>query len=829
MAAKILLIDESTEECANIREILADFDVLVAKNAVEAIDKLKNHAKIELVLLDLALPNQEAFRIIAEIKENKLSKRIRIVILTQNEQIGEEAKALRVGAGDYVRKPFSPAGLRARLHVQLEILRQQKYSDYEEEERNFIFKTIFEQSPIGILVSRSAKPSTNAYDFEYETNPMYEKITGHKQAEFDKLKWPSITHPDDLSACFEKFRQLQEGLISDYTIEKRYVRPDGSIVWANLAVAAIRHGDGIKAGDHLCLVQDITERKVAEAALAESERSKSVLLSHLPGMAYRCRYDREWTMKFVSEGCYDLTGYSPDSLLNNNELSFNDIIAPEYQEVLCQQWANNLHKQQSFKYEYEIITANGERKWVLEMGQGIYDDSGNVEALEGIIIDITDRKKYELELAYTGGHDRSTGLYNYCSLQNFMESDKLQNERLKKAIILLKLNKMSAINSTYGYSFTEKVVKDIANKLSAFVSENRLLFRIFADKLVFYYTDYHSRQELETFCESVIATLSKTQIMQVIGCGIGVTELDQGNCDTNTAIINASEAAKRANENSVFGYYFVDDELIEAIRRDAEIQNNLISIANETGKSNIFLEYQPILSLKDNTIDGFEALARMQSEKLGRIAPVEFISLAEKMQLIVPIGLQIMRKACNFLRRLQLAGYSKTTIGVNISAIQFFRAEFVDDIIKIINETEVDASRVCIEITESVFLGNYEDINAKLACLQKIGIKVAIDDFGVGYSSLAREGELNVDYLKIDKVFIDKLLRITPDKAIAGDIIAIAHRRGHRVVAEGVEHELQVKYLAKHHCDYIQGFLYSKPLAEEDAIALMAKTNRTHC
>ena len=463
------------------------------------------------------------------------------------------------------------------------------------------------------------------------------------------------------------------------------------------------------------------------------------------------------------------------------------------------------------------------------MGQGIFDDAGNVEALEGIIIDITDRKKFELELTYTGGHDRSTGLYNYCSLQSFMGSDKLKNERLKSALILLKFNKLSAIYSTYGYSFTEKAVKDIANELSAFVSESRLLFRIFSDKLVFYITDYGSRQELETFCEAVIAALNKTQIMQVIGCGIGVSELNQCSCDTNKAIINALEAAKRANENSVFGYYFVDDKLIAAISRAAEIQNDLISIDNGVGKSSIFLEYQPILGLKNNTIDGFEALVRMQSEKLGRIAPLEFISVAERTQLIVPLGLQIMRKACTFLRRLQLSGYGKTTIGVNISAIQFFRAEFVDDIIKIIEETKVDPSKLCIEITESIFLGNYDDINAKLAFLRNMGIKVSIDDFGVGYSSLAREGELNIDYLKIDKVFIDKLLRVTPDKAIAGDIIAIAHRRGHRVVAEGVEQELQLKYLAKHHCDYIQGFLFSKPLAEEDAVALLAKINHASC
>ncbi|MEA4825190.1 MAG: response regulator [Clostridium sp.] len=124
MAAKILLINESTEECRNIKEILNDFDVLVANNASDAIEKLTTDEEIDLALIDLALPKKDAFKIIAVMKNNELNKKVRIVILTQDEQIGEEAKALRFGAGDYVRKPFSPAGLRARLHVQLEILRQ---------------------------------------------------------------------------------------------------------------------------------------------------------------------------------------------------------------------------------------------------------------------------------------------------------------------------------------------------------------------------------------------------------------------------------------------------------------------------------------------------------------------------------------------------------------------------------------------------------------------------------------------------------------------------------------------------------------------------------
>ena len=126
----------------------------------------------------------------------------------------------------------------------------------------------------------------------------------------------------------------------------------------------------------------------------ESERSKSVLLSHLPGLAYRCNYDKEWTMQFVSAGCFDLTGYKSESLLYNRDISFNDLIVPEYRETLRKEWKRILRDRNSFNHEYEIITSSGERKWVLEMGEGVFNN-GKVVALEGIIIDITRRKNIE--------------------------------------------------------------------------------------------------------------------------------------------------------------------------------------------------------------------------------------------------------------------------------------------------------------------------------------------------------------------------------------------------------------------------------------------------
>jgi len=144
-------------------------------------------------------------------------------------------------------------------------------------------------------------------------------------------------------------------------------------------------------------IADNAKRNLAEQALTESERSKSMLLANLPGMAYRCRYDCDWTMQFVSEGCFALTGYKPDSLLYNKDLAYNDIISPKYRELLFNEWARIINGNKIFKYEYPIITASGEEKWVYEQGQPIYNESGEIIALEGLIIDIDDKIKAQLE------------------------------------------------------------------------------------------------------------------------------------------------------------------------------------------------------------------------------------------------------------------------------------------------------------------------------------------------------------------------------------------------------------------------------------------------
>ena len=227
------------------------------------------------------------------------------------------------------------------------------------------------------------------------------------------------------------------------------------------------------------------------------------------------------------------------------------------------------------------------------------------------------------------------------------------------------------------------------------------------------------------------------------------------------------------------------------------------------------------MNIKTGKISGFEALARFKSQKLGLVQPSEFIPIAEEMQLIVPIGLRVINEACKFIKKLETAGFDNINISVNVSVIELLRDEFIDALKTLIKNAEINAKNLGIEVTESIIMDNFEIINEKLYKLREMGIEVSIDDFGTGYSSLSRESELNVCNLKIDKYFIDKINEQNSDKIIAGDIISMAHKQGHFVVAEGVENKEQYEYLLKNNCDFIQGYYIGKPLDENGVIKLL--------
>lgn len=689
-----------------------------------------------------------------------------------------------------------------------------------------LYRSVFNEAPIGIAIVNGKNFISQSEFGNMNINPMFEKILGRKSFELETVQWPDITHPDDLEADLEKFEQFKKGEIPGYSMEKRFIRPDGSIVWTNMIISAFL-GGGDNHSMHLCLLEDITARKETEESYKESERSKSVLLSHLPGLAYRCKYDRDWTMQFVSEGCLELTGYPPESLLYNRDLSYNELISPEYHELLWREWEYTLQRRIPFKYEYEIITATGERKWVLELGQGIFNDKGEVEALEGIILDISNRKEMENVLKFNSEHDTWTGLYNRKYLHQVLEQDFKGDILEKSALVGINLSPIHLLSLKYGFQYSQEIIKKIAEALKLYCNDTHMLFNTYEYRFAFYVKGYKNKLQLISFCKSIASMLSSILSAERISGGIGVIEIDDKNTDIELLLKNLLIASEKAinNYETSFEICFFGEEMAEQIIREDMISRELSQIIANEKSDRLFLQYQPILDLDTNTICGFEALARLNSEHFGSISPIEFIPIAEKNRLIIALGDVILYKALCFLKKLSENGFDNINVSVNVSAIQLWKNDFAEKVIDMVKSMQVNPTNVGIEITESIFASNYQEINKTLGKLKDFGIKIAIDDFGTGYSSLARERELNVNCLKIDKSFIGKLSTIDPDYAITRDIISMAHKLGHSVIAEGIEFDTQKQYLEMFGCDKIQGFLIGKPMDEELALELLKKHN----
>ena len=340
------------------------------------------------------------------------------------------------------------------------------------QEQEEFFRTVYEQSPVGIIF-------TNLEGKIINSNSMYEKILGRSKEEINSIDWRTITPPEDLREDLQKMEELKKNVLENKSFIKQYLKADQTYVWVNMTMAPIKNNT--ENYGYVCICEDISERIKAEKKLIESERSNSMLLSNLPGMAYRCNYDRDWTMHFVSEGCFELTGYRPESLLQNKELTFNDLILPDFRDVLWDKWTQVLKKRVIFKEEYSITTASGETKWVYEQGQGVYTDDGEVEAIEGLIIDISERKKKEDEIQYINYHDTLTGIYN----RRFFEEEKQRcdsENNFPLSVIIGDINGLKLINDSLGHMEGDKLIITIAGILKDCCSAEDILARTGGDE-----------------------------------------------------------------------------------------------------------------------------------------------------------------------------------------------------------------------------------------------------------------------------------------------------------------------------------------------------------
>jgi len=499
---------------------------------------------------------------------------------------------------------------------------------------------------------------------------------------------------------------------------------------------------------------------------------------------------------------------------------------------------SGIHNREFYNGMWEIIRSEGIWQgeiWNKRKSGDIYpewlsiveikDELGNVTNYCGIFMDLSERKKVEQQLEKRASTDSLTDVNNRFSYLNKMNTLLAASNKQKEqqhAIFFLDLDRFKQVNDTLGHAIGDLLLVEVANRLKSLLNSKDIVARYGGDEFVLTLTNIHHPREAAKFAEEIIHEIEKPvkvnnqEIFISTSIGISIYPHDG---DTAEELVNRADKAmyyaKQSGRNR-FSFYF--DEL----NTDA---NRLILLDSEIRKAienrNFTLYFQPKVDVKYNKIIGFEALVRWNSEKLGYVSPAEFIPYAEETGLIIPISEIIIEKACEELGNLRDAGYSKLPISINISSIHFQQADFLDSIQKILVRNNTSAHNFEIEVTERTVMNNDVDTISKLVRLKQLGFKISIDDFGTGYSSLSYLVRFPVDYLKIDKSFIQHIVNLADKQAIVDAIIQMAHRLNMQVIAEGVESSQQLNQLATMGCDFIQGYYYSKPVPLEELIEFL--------
>lgn len=593
----------------------------------------------------------------------------------------------------------------------------------------------------------------------------------------------------------------------------------------------IHVADQIKAGNHAIRIctpyQDELGQMVGDVnemldVLCESELRFRQLADNIHEVFWMTSPDKN-QMLYVSSAYKKIWG-KPLSSLMENPHEWLESIHPEDRPMVAQALGKQVRGE--YNLEYRIVRPDGKLRWIHDRAFPVCNAQGVVYRVVGVAEDITQQKlaMYQLQsseerLDFLAHHDPLTGLPNrlLINMRLGRAIERAIEPRRKLAFLMIDLDRFKNVNDSFGHAMGDELLQLVSKRLSSMIRAENAVSRFGGDEFTVLLEDVAEVEVVADLANQLIGVLSEPYWLSIgvqvsIGASVGISLFPEHGQSEIVLLQNADAALYEAKANGRGRYRFYREEMSRTVRERIEMETRLRE-AIDQGRLRVY--YQPQIDLRSGKVVGAEALVRWQKAEGSFVPPADFIPVAEESGLIAQIGEWVLREACLQAQRWLLAGYPPLVLAVNLSPRQTQHCDVVAKVSEILQDTSFPARYLELELTESALMRHEDDVLTMLHQLRALGIRLAIDDFGTGYSSLSYLKHFPLDVLKIDKSFVDDIVQSQQERELVSTIINMGHILGFAVLAEGVETEAQRDFLARHHCDYYQGFLTSPALTAE--------------
>lgn len=637
-------------------------------------------------------------------------------------------------------------------------------------------------------------------------------------------KWREHIHNEDLSYALYKLDKTLLNSDGIYENALRIRTAKGNYRWI-VTTGKVQYNECGKpvaiAGSHI----DITEKLQLEEDLKMERKLLEVILNDIPIVVIRC--DSQGKIITVNKYFNELFKFEEDEFIGKSILN---LVADDPNRLKATNIISDIVSGKKIKdMEIELITKDNQKKTIIWSNSFLLNEENRVKDILFIGGNITERKEMENQLYNLAYYDQLTGLPNKYKLEKDMEEfvKKSRDENIELVFVYADIDDFNLVNEIYGHSEGDKLLREIANTVSGFFPYDNFLYRFGGDEYVIVLILHKEEQKSKlgdkikeiTKYSDAIQKILHNEFKVNFSAGVSIYPTQAENYEDLLKKADlALNHAKNYGKNRTVVYF---DELDKGVKELVELEEDLkVAIEN----NEFFLLYQPQIDLKTMKIVGGEALLRWNRPRHGVESPLYFIPHAEKTGEIIKIDSWVIKEALMEVDKLLSLGLNDFKISINISGNIVNNLEYLK---KLISELSIvyDFSKTYFEITETSLIENLESSYEALKAIKEANGKIALDDFGVGYSSLSYLQVLSIDMIKIDKSFVDSIDINPENKKIIEMIINLSHELGMKVLAEGVETKEQLNHIIEMGCDYAQGYYFYKPLyvAEFERILLEQK------